>query len=119
METKNGKKCPICGQFIFDWECLCERHWRQIKLYDAIRGTHYIEDFLAGKTPIIENDDSIAESIKWIKNRRKAMLKDLCTEFCRRCNTPEQSTVAGNDKCNICTWKKTMNSLLSEYNHSD
>jgi len=111
----NGKRCPMCNRQIFDWECLCSPCWKQVKLHDAMHGTHYIEDFLAGQKPVFGVDDSLAEQIKWIKNKRKAMLRDLCTELCRRCNVPEESTVAGADKCDKCHWRKYQNYLLSEY----
>lgn len=114
-DTLNGKRCPMCNHAIFDWEVLCSNCWKQVKLHDAMQGTHYIEDFLAGKKPVFGIDDSLAEQIKWIKNKRRVMLRDICSELCRRCNIPEKSTVAGEDKCSQCHWRRYSNYLLSEY----
>jgi hypothetical protein len=117
----NGKKCPMCNKSIFEWECLCAPCWKQVKLHDAMHGTSYIEDFLAGNKPTFGVDDSLAEQIKWIKNKRKAMLKDICTELCKKCSLVEESKQLPTkpkdpDLCKECKWYKYMNYLMSEYN---
>lgn len=118
----NGKKYPMCNKSVFDWEVLCSPCWKQVKLhYDAIHGTHYIEDFLAGKKPTFGTDDSLAEQIKWIKSKRKVMLVDICRELCRRCTMIDQAhelptKPTDKDSCKECKWHRYMNYLLSEYN---
>jgi len=115
----NGKKCPMCGKSIFEWECLCTPCWKQVKLHDAMHGTNYIEDFLAGQKPVFGTNDSLAEQIKWIKNKRRMMLVDLCNELCRVCKedlTVLPTTPHDSDPCKECKWHRYMNYLLSEYN---
>jgi len=117
---KNGKRCPMCNKPIFDWESLCTPCWKQVKLHDAIHGTNYIEDFLAGRKPVFGVNDSMAEQIKWIKQKRRVMLRDLCNELCRRCTQVDQEKTlptkpTDEDTCKKCQWYRYMNYLLSEY----
>jgi len=118
----NGKHCPMCNKSIFEWECLCSPCWKQVKLHDAMHGTHYIEDFLAGKKPVFGTNDSLAEQIKWIKSKRKVMLVDLCNEICRRCTDVDEAKQlpcksTDPDICKDCKWHRYMNYLLSEYSN--
>jgi len=112
----NGKDCPVCGSKIFDWECLCKDCWNMIKVKDAMDGTKYLEAFLRGEIPTVHRELSLKKQLEWLKNKRKLMLRDLCTELCRVCKETDQSSVAGGrDPCQECKYYKYMNYLLSEF----
>ena len=112
-----GKRCPACTKPILEWEAACSACWATLKTHDAMHGTHYIEDVLAGRKPEFEMKDDLKDQLKWFKNMRKVELKDICVELCRRCVVPESTgaSVAGNDPCFKCEWKKKMDRLMSEY----
>lgn len=109
----NGKHCPTCGRDISEWECLCIICWESVKIHDAMYGTKNLEIFLSGKSPDLTEDIKFDQVVKWIKSKKIAMIREVSTEFCRRCSHPEKEGNTSNG-CFECKYKKIFDYLMSE-----